>query len=395
MKKYIGYLVLVIIVIVTIFGFRAWQTNKALEITESPKMVDGLLAESIRLDGEDYLIPPNEIYDSGFSAEDLPPINDSKFVSVLEADEYLADEVEGVDVEIFGEHRFYSYQILNWHSVVNDETIAVTHCVLCKSARVYRRMIDGEKANFSASGQVYNNNILLTDDVTENVWLQGKGISVIGDRIGDQLDIYPYEIMTWATWKGRYPNGSVLSTDTGYDRDYTSHPYANYDIANLIFFPLNNVRNDISFKWEVNTVDLNGEQYTFVDAIMKGFGVANEVAGGQPIVGIYDFSEVSTRVYMSTVFYQDDPTEDSLNEIDLTFTYDFEEDEIKDNETGSTWDKGGNAIAGELKGNRLQRLYAPESFWMCASSDYPNTKIVSSTLPPEENVVEVILTEDE
>ena len=35
-------------------------------------------------------------------------------------------------------------------------------------------------------------------------------------------------MMKWKAWKEGYPDGEVLSTDTGFRRDYNSNPYAEY-----------------------------------------------------------------------------------------------------------------------------------------------------------------------
>lgn len=385
MKKYLSYILLIVVCVAVLYGIRSWRMNKALESIEVGQSVNGLLVESVNWRGENYIIPPNQIHDSGLTAEELPSINNPQFTSVIQADKYLADTVEGVSLEIFGEQRFYSYQILNWHIVVNDETIAITHCPLCKSARVYRREVNGEKISLQANGELYNNNHLLSDDSTDGLWLQGTGVGISGENIGLQLEEYPYEIMSWSAFKEAYPSGSALSTETGYTRDYTSHPYGSYDKTELIFFPVSNIDSRMPSKWDVTGLNLDGVQLAFADSIMLTIGVANETVLDQGIVAFYDFEEKMSRVFRSSVFEAPDQTSDNLVETKLTFSYAIDTLEITDDQTESVWNTNGKAVSGELKGRQLERLSTDQSFWMCWSSQYPETEIprTEKELEPE------------
>ena len=44
--------------------------------------------------------------------------------------------------------------------------------------------------------------------------------------------------MTWKAWKERFPEGTVLSSDTGHRRDYRSNPYVEYLRGNRLMFPV-------------------------------------------------------------------------------------------------------------------------------------------------------------
>ena len=46
--------------------------------------------------------------------------------------------------------------------------------------------------------------------------------------------------MPWSDWLAQHPDAVVLSTDTGYQRDYTAFPYGDYNTSSDIFFSLEN-----------------------------------------------------------------------------------------------------------------------------------------------------------
>ena len=51
-----------------------------------------------------------------------------------------------------------------------------------------------------------------------------------------KLTPIPSTLTTWKRWKGLHPDTLVLSTETGYARDYTVDPYENYHRSPLSFF---------------------------------------------------------------------------------------------------------------------------------------------------------------
>ena len=53
---------------------------------------------------------------------------------------------------------------------------------------------------------------------------------------GKKLTAKPYTLSKWKKWKKKYPHTLVLSTDTGYRRDYSRDPYESYYQSPLAFF---------------------------------------------------------------------------------------------------------------------------------------------------------------
>ncbi len=375
-KQIIIFLTIFVITFGVLYGIREFRMNSAEKSMEY-EMNKGLLTESVRFEGENYLIPPTDIFDTGLENDSIPAISEPIYTTVNDADNYLADDVYGIDVEVDGDHRFYSFQIMNWHYVVNDEfngqKLAITHCPLCLSSAVYKRELDGEELNFSVDPKVYNNNALLIDNQTESLWLQMRGMAISGDKIGAQLELYPSTIISWIDWKELYPHGEVLSTSTGYDRDYTKHPYTSYDTAKTIFFPLNEINEHLSSKWWVSGVELESGTMAFSQTILKGRGVVNEDVNGTKITAFYDNENDQVRIYSPI-----------LNGQELTFSYDFENGVIIDDQSASMWTNQGVAISGEFKGSKLERIASQNSFWFCWYAIHPDTMLSEVDLHPEQ-----------
>ena len=66
------------------------------------------------------------------------------------------------------------------------------------------------------------------DHQTESLWLQVKRRAVTGPMTGTKLKTLPSTVTTWKKWKKKHPNTTVLSFDTGHNRNYTHDPYENY-----------------------------------------------------------------------------------------------------------------------------------------------------------------------
>ena len=182
------------------------------------------------------------IIQGGVLKDGIPAITDPVFESVAAADVYLENDGRGIVVEENGYARFYPYQILVWHEVVNDtfrgDEILVTYCPLTFSSAVYDRTLGDEILSFGISGKLMDSNTLLYDTKTESLWSQLKGESVEGELEGLSLTRLSSETTTWSRFKTDYPYGDVLSAETGADRDYTQDPYDRegyYDSAAVWF----------------------------------------------------------------------------------------------------------------------------------------------------------------
>src|SRR3989339_670495 len=204
------------------------------------------------LETKDQIFSLNDFVSSGATTGAIPAIDEPVFESVLSADQYLDDQGRGIVVRRNGLTRFYPYQILVWHEVVNDifsgKNLVITYCPLCSSGIVFDRTIGEQELSFETAGVVWNNNLVLQDRETNSLWVQLLHQSVDGSFLGTVVEVYPSSEMTWNDFKQNYPSGNVLSRNTGVERDYTRDPYGDYQENHAVLFSLTHLDERLSSK---------------------------------------------------------------------------------------------------------------------------------------------------
>lgn len=228
-------------------------------------------------------IPIGDIKAGGPPRDGIPSIDRPKFVSAarvkyLDADDMVVSFTHG------SETRAYPLRILVWHEIVNDRigdlAINVSYCPLCGSAMVFDRIVDGRALEFGVSGLLYQSDVLMYDRQTESLWSQLEMAAISGPHAGRELRLLPAQHMTWRAWKQEHPNGRVLSTDTGYDRDYGRQPYGDYEKSPHIMFPVKSNRTDLPTKAWIAGVVINGVARAYPhDRLPDGIVIEDTVSG--------------------------------------------------------------------------------------------------------------------
>lgn len=175
----------------------------------------------------------------------IPSIDKPKFISAAQAEsDFLNDEDWVIGLARNGVVRAYPISILNWHEIVNDkvgdEYIAISFCPLCYTGNAFERVVDGEPSEFGVSGYLINSNLVMYDRKTDSLWEQLTGEAIVGPKIGTKLKKITVSSLPWSDWKAQYPDTMVLSTDTGFERDYELFPYGDYNSSKDVFFSLEN-----------------------------------------------------------------------------------------------------------------------------------------------------------
>jgi len=180
-----------------------------------------------------HSMPYSEILSGGPPKDGIPPIDNPKFISVTDANKWLKDREPVVFVQVGDDARAYPIQILIWHEIVNDtvggEPLLISFCPLCNTAIAFKRTFDGKVFDFGTTGRLRYSNLIMYDRQTETWWQQATGDAIAGEQTGAQLEFYPAAMISWSEFKSQYPNGKVLSRETGYSRDYGRNPYFGYD----------------------------------------------------------------------------------------------------------------------------------------------------------------------
>lgn len=222
-------------------------------------------AGSPRYNGFDVsvaLIDTNQIVRGGPPRDGIPALDHPKFIPVKEAD-FLEDGDLVIAVERGGVSRAYPLRIMLWHEIANDrlgqEAIVVTYCPLCGTSVVFDGNVAGQTLSFGVSGLLFQSDVLMYDRQTESLWSQLAFKAVTGPMAGTPLRWLPSQILTWAAWKKKHPGGEVLSTETGFARDYTYNPYAGYEQSPGVWFGVPNNRDDYAAKTWVLGLLVDGQ----------------------------------------------------------------------------------------------------------------------------------------
>jgi hypothetical protein len=191
--------------------------------------------------GEDVpaSVPLSEIRSGGPPPDGIPPIDDPVFESIDDADGWLEPQSPVLVMDLGGDARAYPLAILTFHEIVNDvidgRPVLVTYCPLCNSGLSFERTLDGEVLSFGTSGRLWHSNLVMYDRGTRSLWSQFTGEAIVGQRLGDTLERLPLQIVAWQQFHTDWPDGQVLSRDTGHIRDYGRNPYVGYDTSNRPF----------------------------------------------------------------------------------------------------------------------------------------------------------------
>ncbi len=179
----------------------------------------------------------DDMQSGGPSKDGIPSIDEPEFWSADRGDEYLDPGDRVIGVYRNGEARAYPQRILVWHEIVNDtiggDNVAVTYCPLTGTALGFKR---GE-TELGVSGRLVNSNLIMFDRDTESFWPQILGAAINGRHKRHGLEEFRVFWTTWEQWRERHPQTEVLTTDTGYVRNYRHDPYGEYNPVSGYYEP--------------------------------------------------------------------------------------------------------------------------------------------------------------
>lgn len=337
----------------------------------------------------DPLIDPDDIQSGGPPPDGIPPIDSPVFALVSDTD-YLSDQEGVVVVEINGDARAYPIQVLIWHEIVNDtvgdEPVTVTFCPLCNSALVFKRQFGSRLLDFGTSGELYQSALVMYDRQTESLWAHFTGEGVVGHYAGAQLELIPAQTLSYGDFAERYPDGQVLTTETGFTRSYGLNPYVGYDdeaTDPIGAFISQDIDDRLPSKTRMVGVLAPSGPFSLTLADLTEDGVFHyEGAADGASVVVFHQSGLGSALDASEIDEGRDigQTGAFMAEAEggtvLTFTASGDGETFTDAETGSTWTVTGEAIAGDLKGQRLEAIPHLDTFWFAWSTYRPEAVLV-------------------
>jgi thiol-disulfide isomerase/thioredoxin len=332
-----------------------------------------------------HSVPYSEILSGGPPKDGIPAIDEPQFVSVEEADGWLEPQEPVVLAQVGDDARAYPIQIFMWHEIVNDTIggvpVTVTFCPLCNTGVAFERTFDGQVLDFGTTGRLRFSNLIMYDRQTETWWQQATGEGIAGEFAGRQLTFVPASMISWADFKATYPDGTVLSRETGYSRDYGRNPYTGYDDVNRspFLYVGPETPGTLPPMARVVTVDLNGEAVGYPYDVLQEVHVVNDTVGGVPIVVLWAPGTASALDAGSVAGGEDVGAATTFSrELDgQTLTFVFDGDRIVDEQTGTEWDVLGQAVSGPLAGSQLTPVVSINHFWFSWVAFRPETRVYS------------------
>jgi hypothetical protein len=331
-------------------------------------------------DFEKRAVSPLEIV-QGAAKDGIPAISEPRFLPVSSTT-YLKELEPVVAFELNGDARAYPLQVLIWHEIVNDivggEPVLITFCPLCNTAIAFDRRVDSKVLEFGVSGFLRNSDLIMFDRATESWWQQIGGEGIAGFYTGERLELLPSSIVSWGDFRSAFPDGKVLSRNTGYSRPYGENPYVGYDDVNSSpFLFTGNADGRLQAMERVVTVEINGETAAYPFSRLEEVNVIHDEVGGEPIVVFFKPGTTSALDRSSIADSRDIGSAAAfLPEVaGRSLTFSSQGNAFADNETGSTWDIFGRATAGPLKGQHLQPVVSGNHFWFAWAAFKPETRV--------------------
>ena len=317
--------------------------------------------------GRKTVIRLDEIRWGGVWRDGIPPLKNPKMIPAKQAT-YLADGDIVFGVAIDGDVRAYPKRILAWHEMVKDRIagreLNGVYCTLCGSMILYDATVNGVHHELGTSGFLYRSNKLMYDHATKSLWSTLEGTPVVGPLVGTGIELQTLRVVTttWGAWRKRHPGTTVLSLDTGHQRDYAEGAaYREYFASDRLMFGVPKLDARLPNKAEVLALRTSRTPADQL-AISAGFLSANRVyhdrIGSQPFVVLTDASGAN-RVYESG---------------DLRFASWDGESAVRDS-AGRTWNMTEDRLSGPA-GASLKRLPAHRAFWFGWYAAYPATRLV-------------------
>ena len=289
---------------------------------------------------------------------------------------YLEDDDFIFGLHIGDQPLAIPHNILWWHEIVNlnatNPKIAVTFCPLTGSGIAFDRSTVGD-VDFGVSGLLWRNNNVIFDRREDafSIWSQMGSVALCSseNKAGTLLNPYPIVEMTWAGWKALYPETQVVSSNTGYGRNYDVNPLQNYTVPSNtnLFWPMPAPIDTRRLPKErvLGLPDASGGiAFPFFELDALGaMGVLSITFKGAPAVIFYDRDKRAAWAFW-------------LTGDDAGRQFVVESGAIVDEATGSTWQVDGLATEGSLSGRRLEPIAeAYVAYWFAWAAFQPDAAL--------------------
>ena len=375
----------------------ATEVNAAAAGNPGPAGEELLPVEAPPFDTSDWrtdftrrTVPWTDIRSGGPPKDGIPAIDSPEVETVAAAGEWLSAQDPVILFQQDGSVRAYPLAILIWHEIVNDEVggkpVAVTFCPLCNASIVFDRDFDGQVLDFGTTGRLRNSDLVMYDRQTETWWQQFTGQGLVGAHAGRQLAFLPSQVISFGDFAAQFPDGQVLARPTSVSRNYGANPYVGYDSTDQPFLFDGESDSRLPATERIVGLALGEEVMAYAFSTLAEAGAVNDEVGGVP-VAIFHKAGTASALDSRTISEGRDVGSAAVFDRrvgDQVLTFAPDDGTFRDQETGSTWNLLGEAIAGELAGQRLAQQLAFDHFWFAWSAFHPDTGLF--TAPAGERV---------
>ncbi len=328
-----------------------------------------------------YFFPPavsarirlDEIVWGGTAVNGIPPLDHPAVVPASEAG-WLKDKHVVFGVALNGEARAYPQRILAWHELARDRVggveLTLVYCTLCGAVIPYRNEVAGRAVTFGTSGLLYRSNKLMFDEESMSLWSTLTGRPLVGHmaQFDLRLEKLPVVTTTWGEWKALHPETTVLSLETGHERDYgEGAAYRDYFRNDRLWFEVPQSDDRLRNKDEVLALlvdagDGSAEPtpLAVAAAFLAGHPVYHVVVGERRLV-IVTSAAGANRVYDAG---------------EVRFVARPPEDDRLEDTTGRRWRITEAALLAEGGAARCARVPAHRTFWFGWFAQFPETALI-------------------
>lgn len=322
----------------------------------------GGVRSSIRLDEIDW---------GGVTVNGIPPLRLPKTVPAAEA-RYLKDSHIVFGIVVNGEARAYPKRILGWHEMALDRLggidLTIVYCTLCGTVIPYESEAGGRRFRFGTSGLLYRSNKLMFDEDTNSLWSSVDGTPVVGSLVGSGLRLAFRSVVTttWKEWRTTHPATTVLSLDTGFNRDYAEGAaYRDYFSHDRLMFQVSQADDRLANKAEVLTLRAAGGEggallpIAIEARFLRDRPVFSFEVSGQRFV-VLTSPAGANRVYRTPVDFPAQAAGGTVRDA-----------------AGRDWRATEEALVpADGLSDRLPRVPARRAFWFGWFAQYPDTMLI-------------------
>lgn len=256
--------------------------------------------------------------------------------------------------------------------------VLVTLCPACSHAAAFRPVVDGQRLGFRVAGS-FNGAMIMADRSRGSLWLPGTGTAVTGAFEGRTLEPLPLYQCRWREWRALCPDTRVLSPATapvrteamksapGHKRRYSRVS------RTLLHTDARLASETLTLGVAAGTSDLAIP----LALIHRYGGVFQQDLDGTALVAFSPPDTWLAVAYGATVENQ-------------ALRFDPDGVQMRDRETGSTWDFTGRATSGPLMGSQLRFLPSRLEEWQTLAARHPGIVLAddapsAASRRPDEN----------